>query len=122
MEETCVEMTCIVCPMGCRLLLEEENGKYVVRGNGCRRGADYAVQEATNPQRTLTSLVKMDGGIEPLCPVKTASPIPKAKIGEALQALKAAHAHAPIGIGDVVIKDIAGTGIDLVSTANRGRA
>lgn len=117
-----MEMTCIVCPMGCRLTVETVDGKYAVRGNGCRRGADYAVQEATNPMRTLTSLVKVMGGAEPLCPVKTSAPIPKAMIGAALRAVKAARADAPVKIGDVIIKDIAGTGADLVATANRGRA
>jgi CxxC motif-containing protein len=117
-----MEMTCIVCPVGCRLMVEMADGKYVVTGNGCRRGADYAVQEATNPMRTLTSLVKIAGGGEPLCPVKTSAPIPKAMIGAALDAVRAARADAPVKVGDVVIKNIAGTGADLVATANRGRA
>ncbi len=117
-----MEMTCIVCPVGCRLLVEMVDGKYVVTGNNCRRGADYAVQEATNPVRTLTSLVRVEGGAEPLCPVKTSSPIPKSIIGVALEAVRAARAAAPVKIGDVVIRDIAGTGVDLVATANRGRA
>ena len=117
-----MEMTCIVCPMGCRLTVDKADGKYVVRGNGCRRGADYAVQEATNPMRTLTSLVRVEGGAEPLCPVKTTSPISKSVIGAALQAVKAARADAPVKIGDVIVRDIAGTGADLVATANRGRA
>ena len=102
--------------------VETVDGKFVVKGNGCRRGADYAVQEATNPMRTLTSLVKLEGGAELLCPVKTSAPIPKSVIGAALQAVKAARANAPVQIGDVIIQDIAGTGVNLVATANRGRA
>jgi CxxC motif-containing protein len=98
------------------------DGKYVVKGNGCWRGADYAVQEATSPMRTLTSLVRVAGGAEPLCPVKTSSPIPKTIIGAALQAVRAARIDAPVKIGDVMIRNIAGTGADLVATANRGRA
>lgn len=117
-----MEMTCIVCPVGCRMSVEMVDGKYMVKGNGCRRGQTYAIQESTNPMRTLTSLVKVEGGAELLCPVKTSAPIPKSVIGAALQAVKAARANAPIQIGDVIIKNIAGTGADLVATANRGRA
>ena len=117
-----IEMTCIVCPVGCRMTVEMVDGKHVVKGNGCRRGVTYAVQETTNPMRALTSLVKLEGGAEPLCPVKTAQPIPKSAIGAALCAVKSARAQAPIRLGDVIIRDIAGTGVDLVATANRGRA
>ena len=114
-----MNMTCIVCPVGCRMTVEEKDGKIVVTGNACKRGEKYALQESTCPMRTLTSLVKLAGGDEPLCPVKTDRAIPKALIGEALRAVKAARAKAPVGIGDIIIENIANTGANLVSTANR---
>lgn len=117
-----MEMTCIVCPVGCRMTVEKIGENNVVKGNGCRRGEKYAIQETMNPMRTLTSLVKIEGGAEPLCPVKTNEAIAKSAIGAALQAIKVAHVAAPVQIGDVIIGNIAGTGVDLVATANRGRA
>ena len=116
-----MELTCIVCPMGCRMTVEKVGDEYKVSGNTCKRGETYAIQETTCPMRTLTSLVSVKGGEGPLCPVKTANVIPKALIGEALNEVKAACAEAPVKIGDVIIKNIAGTGVDLIAAANRGR-
>ena len=116
-----MELTCIVCPMGCRMSIEKCGDGWNVTGNTCKRGETYAIQETTCPMRTLTSLVRITGGDGPLCPVKTANVIPKVKIAEALAEVKAACAQAPVSIGDVIISNIAGTGVDLVAAANRGR-
>ena len=116
-----MELTCIVCPMGCRMNIEKDGEGWKVTGNTCKRGETYAIQETTCPMRTLTSLVRISGGEGPLCPVKTANVIPKAKLAEALVEVKAACAQAPVKIGDVIISNIAGTGVDLVAAANRGR-
>ena len=113
------EMTCIICPMGCRLTCAIQSETITVSGNTCKRGEKYAVQEVTCPRRTVTSLVAVDGAALPLCPVKTAQQVPKAKIPEVLEALHAARAQAPVKIGDVLIPDVAGTGVDIVATANR---
>ena len=116
-----MELTCIVCPMGCRLTVEKVGEEIRVSGNTCKRGETYAIQETTCPMRTLTSLVKVEGGEGPLCPVKTANVIPKSLINEALKEVKAACAQAPVKIGDVIIENIAGTGVNLIAAANRGR-
>lgn len=116
-----MELTCIVCPMGCRLTVEKAGDEIRVSGHTCKRGEKYAIQETTCPMRTLTSLVKVVDGEGPLCPVKTANVIPKALIDEALNAVKAACVEAPVKIGDVIVANIAGTGVDLIAAANRGR-
>ena len=79
----------------------------------------YCRQEVTCPVRTVTSLVAIAGGEHPLCPVKTAQAVPKASIPAVLEALRALRVQAPVAIGDVLLKDIAGTGVDLVATAAR---
>ncbi len=107
--------------MGCRMTAEVIGGEIKVSGNTCKRGENYAKQELTNPVRTLTSLVKVEGASSPLCPVKTAQAIPKASISAALEELKKVDVSAPVKIGDVIINDIAGTGVALVATANRER-
>ena len=114
-----MELTCIVCPMGCRLTVEKVGEEIRVSGNTCKRGETYAIQETTCPMRTLTSLVSVKGGDGPLCPVKTANVIPKALIDAALAEVKAACVEAPVKIGDVIIENIAGTGVNLVAAANR---
>ena len=116
-----MELTCIVCPMGCRMTAERVGGEIKVEGNTCKRGETYARQEMTCPMRTLTSLVKVRGGEGPLCPVKTADVIPKAMIEAALEQVRGVCVDAPVKLGDVIIPNIAGTGVDLVATANRGK-
>ena len=116
------EMTCIVCPMGCRLSVKREGDEITVTGNTCPRGDKYARQEFTNPMRTVTSSVFVRGGKMPLCSVKTRDTISKASIPEALSAIRACVIDAPVKIGDVVIRDICGSGADLVATRNVPRA
>lgn len=114
-----VTMTCIVCPLGCTLSAEkDENGVVKVTGNSCPRGAKYAETELTAPVRTLTSTVRTDKG--DMLPVKTSSPIPKEKVREAAKALSGVVAKCPVAIGDVIVKNILGTGADIVATRDIG--
>lgn len=109
------ELICIVCPKGCHLKVDEENG-YQVTGNSCPRGAVYGREELLNPVRTVTSTVKLEGSSRTRLPVKTAKPIPKSRLFEAMQAINAATAHAPVTAGDPVIADLLGLGISVVAT------
>ena len=110
---------CINCPLGCPLTVGIEDGKVVsVEGNTCRRGETYAVKEITNPSRTVTSTVKVVGGERPVVAVRTKTDIPKEKIFACMEAINAAEITAPVKIGDVVIADVCGTGVDVVATAN----
>lgn len=109
------EMVCIVCPNGCRLKIDDE-GK--VAGNMCPRGAEYAVSELTHPTRVVTSTVKVNGAMYKRCPVKTNGAIPKEKIFDAMKLLENVTLTAPVHIGDVVIGDVLGTGIDFVASKN----
>ena len=108
------EMICIGCPKGCHLSIEEET--LVVTGNGCPRGEAYARDELTNPTRTLTSSVVIDGSFVRRCPVKTAAPIPKGLVQEAAKALDGVRLTAPVKVGDVAVANILGTGVDVVVT------
>ena len=113
------EMTCIACPMGCRMnVWRDETGKVQVENHTCKRGVTYGVQEFENPMRTVTSLVRIQSGMRSVCAVKTKSVVPKAKIPEILEIIRTVKAVAPVAIGQVVAADIAGTGVDLVATAN----
>lgn len=109
------ELVCIVCPKGCRLHVDEENG-YLVTGNSCLRGAEYGKNEILNPTRVLTSTVKMEGGLYRRCPVKTNKAIPKGKLFDVMQALNAVTLGAPVTVGQVVIENVCGTGADVIAT------
>ena len=111
-----MKLTCIICPRGCEMEVTETNGQWTVTGNECKRGQDYAVQEARNPVRTLTTSLPVTGGDYEMVSVKTASPIPKAKIPEALKELEGMTLAAPVAMGQSIVPDIAGTGVDIIAT------
>lgn len=110
------EITCTVCPRGCRLTVEIENQK--VTGNSCARGQVYGLAEVTNPTRTLTTTVGVVNGAVSRLPVKTSLPIPKAKIQEAMSRLAELSVCTPVKIGDVILHDILGTGADVIACKN----
>ena len=119
MSETIRELTCIGCPLGCSITVTMNGTDVVsVTGNTCPRGDAYARKEVTNPTRIVTSTVRVEGGISPMVNVKTASDIPKAKIFECVSALKNVVVTAPVKIGDVVLSNVAGTGVDVVAAKN----
>ena len=108
-------LTCIVCPRGCRLTVDEAHD-YAVTGNGCPRGVEYGRIELTNPTRVVTSTVRCVGGVHPRCPVKTDRPIPKALVRSAAAALDGVTVTAPAEPGRVVLRDVCGTGASFVTT------
>ncbi len=111
-----MEITCINCPVGCRLTVELENGEVKsVTGNTCRRGETYAKQECTDPQRMVTAVIPVEGASMPLS-VKTRTPIPKAKIEACMAALADVKISAPVKAGSVVLADVCGTGVDVIAT------
>lgn len=113
------ELTCIGCPLGCALRVESEGTEVIrVTGNTCKRGDTYARKEVTNPTRIVTSTVKVDGGIMTTVSVKTREDIPKGKIFDCIAELKNVSVRAPVHIGDVILADAAGTGVDIIATKN----
>jgi len=119
-----MEITCINCPMGCALNVDMENGKVNhVAGAACKRGFAYAERECTNPTRIVTSTVPVHGGKNlRVIPVKTDSAIPKNKIADCLRSLQGIELDVPVRIGDVVVKNVCGTGVDIVAARNVCRA
>lgn len=111
------KLTCICCPVGCELTVsQKEGGTVTVTGNRCPRGAAYGEKEVTNPTRIVTSTVRAEGGRSQMVPVKTASEIPKEKIMECIRELSGVTITLPIKTGDVVLENVAGTGVNIVAT------
>lgn len=104
------ELTCIVCPIGCSLVAELDDGKLInVSGNTCSRGAEYAKNECISPVRRITTTVRCESG--ELLPVKTETTIPKAKVFQAMEIINNTHPRLPISAGDVIIEDVFGSRI-----------
>lgn len=109
------ELICIGCPMGCSLSVEMQGNEVLhVSGNTCPRGDAYARKEMTNPTRIVTSTVCVEG--REMLSVKTGSDIPKGKIMDCIKELKGICVKAPVHIGDIIIENVAGTGVPVVAT------
>lgn len=85
-----------------------------VTGNSCSRGKKHAIQECTNPVRTLTSTVRVENRPDTMVSVKSAAPIPKARLFDAMAQIRSARVSAPVAIGDVILPDVFGT--DIIAT------
>jgi CxxC motif-containing protein len=109
---------CIVCPNGCRIVVEEKADGFDVSGNQCKRGIDFAIAEITNPTRTLTSTVRTSFPGVPVLPVRTAGEIPKGKIRELMNILNTVTVKQPLGIGETVVENILGLGVNIIATSN----
>lgn len=105
------QITCIVCPRGCQLMLTAENGKMSVTGNVCPRGEKHAIDEYTNPVRTLTATVRVLNRPDTMVSVKSATPIPKGRMLEAMAMIRNIEVDAPVKIGSVLVNDVFGTQI-----------
>ena len=118
-----LELTCVCCPMGCSLIVERTSADEAtyISGAGCARGKKYAPAEATRPERVVTTTVCVPGAAEPLS-VRTVAPVPRELMAEVVAAAKGAAAgmRAPVKIGDVVLADACGTGVDVIATKSVG--
>ena len=113
-------LTCIRCPRGCRITVALGAGGEVeaLSGNACPRGDAYARAEVAAPVRTVTTTVPVDGARDVArVAVKTAREVPKDAVLDVVRALADVRATAPVEIGDVVARDVAGTGVDVIATS-----
>ena len=117
------EITCINCPLGCKMTVSLVDGAIQsIKGNSCKKGELYARKEVMNPKRIVTSTILVRGGKGPLVPCKTKTDIPKQMIFACMEEINKTVINAPIHIGDVLIIDVAGTGVDVVATKNQDKA
>ena len=109
-------VVCVRCPRSCLIsVVIEEGSMRSVEGYGCLLGFEYAMEEATNPKRTVCSTVRVVGGRYPRLPVRTSEPIPKSRIREVVEALRGVIVKAPVRRGEVIVRDVAGTGVDVIA-------
>ena len=112
-----LEITCIVCPIGCKILVTSDGKKVdVLSGYKCKKGIDYALYETLDPRRILTSSVLVKNGEWPLVSVKSSKVVPKDKIFDFLGEVKKTIIKAPVKLGDIVIQNVLDTNIDILAT------
>lgn len=116
-----ISIICIVCPVGCELevVRDKEQSRIIdIKGLRCPKGKEYACREVTDPRRVLMAVVKVRDGHLPVVSVKTAEPIPKNRLFDAVKRISRIEVEAPIKLGDIIVDDILGTGVPLIATNN----
>lgn len=111
------EVTCIICPIGCKILVKKDNSTCeIIDGFKCKKGIEYAINEALDPHRMLTSSIIVINGKWPLVSVKSSKPVPKNKIIGVINQIKKANVKAPVTSGQKIIKNVLDLGIDIIAT------
>ncbi|MFW6126403.1 MAG: DUF1667 domain-containing protein [Chloroflexota bacterium] len=109
--------TCVVCPVGCEVDVELRDGEVVsMTGNRCAKGKEFVLQELQDPMRMLTTIVSIKNARWAVLPVRSDRPIPRRLFFEAMKELAGVEPDAPVEVGDVVMTDVARTGVDMVAT------
>jgi CxxC motif-containing protein len=116
------EIICIICPNSCKLhVFEDDKGEIQVEGYGCSRGIQYGKDEYTAPKRTLITTVRIENGELPVLPVRSKIGIPKEELFKAMKVVNHVTAKAPIKMGDVVIPNLLGLGIEVIASRSMGK-
>lgn len=105
------ELICIICPRGCSLCAEIEEGSVKVSGNACPKGEQYAIDECTHPLRTVTSTVRVGNRVDTMLSVKTDAAVAKENIFDVMKVIRSTVVNAPVSIGDVIIKGVYGANV-----------
>lgn len=112
------EITCIVCPNGCKLTVKKENGEYHVTGHKCKRGISFAIQEMEDPRRTLCTTVKTSFKEIPRLSVRTDGEIQKHLIHPLMQQLRKIEIKEPVTVGEIIEENVFDSGINIIATTS----
>lgn len=116
-----MKLTCIECPKGCLLTIEKTTLGVNVEGYDCLRGKRFAEKEVTNPTRTIASTVKTVFAEMPVVSVRTSGEIPKGSIFKVMDEINRVVVEKVYPIGTVLIKNVAFTGADIITTTDMTR-
>ncbi len=113
------KVTCIVCPLGCEATVTIKNGRVIKFENlECPRGEDYVLKEIEAPTRDFFTTVRVRGARIPVCPVRATRPVPKEKLLDCSKELAKTIVNVPIKMGDVIVENLLGLGVDIIATRN----
>lgn len=110
------KFTCIACPVGCTLTVEQKEDELIVTGNQCKRGKVFGENEYLHPMRMLTTTVKSVNGNITRIPVISNGEVPKDQLQKLVQELYKIEVKCPIKRGDIIMKNIKNTGVDIIAT------
>ncbi len=114
--------TCVICPIGCEIEVELQDSEVAcMKGDKCVKGKEFVLQELEEPMRILTTTIRIKGAKWAMLPVRTDKPIPKRLLFSVINELANIELQAPVKISDVIIRDTAGTGANILATRNMKR-
>lgn len=119
-----INIKCKVCPIACELIVSKNKinpSKSKIEGNKCNRGKEYALKEIMEPSRVLTSRVLLENGPMSRLPVKTNGVIPSHLVDQSMDLIREIKVSAPVIKGDIIIKDLLNTGVDLIAARKVNR-
>ncbi|OYT14596.1 MAG: molybdopterin oxidoreductase [Bacteroidetes bacterium 4572_77] len=112
------ELTCIVCPNGCLLNVDKKNDEWIVEGNLCPKGIEFAINEMTNAKRSICSTVNTIFKNTPRLPVRTDGEIPKKLIFPLMKEINAVTLERYVTTGEIIIENVLNTGINVIATSD----
>ena len=107
---------CVVCPKSCELAVEMRGSDLFVDGDACERGTTYARQEMYDPQRILTTTVKLSTG--GLLPVRSRCTVKKSELIPLTAQLRSVTVRPPVEIGQIILLSHEGTHIEIIASGN----
>lgn len=111
-------LICVLCPKGCEISVVDEAGTLVIQGNACPKGEGFAREEWYAPQRMLTTTVRTTSDHQPRLPVRSSGPVPKPRIDEIMLIINRVTVSLPVALGDIIIENVLGLGIDIIATTS----
>ena len=110
------ELICTTCPKGCITKVWQEGGQLKIEGRICKKGQAYIKQEYIEPRRVLTSTVAVEKCAVKRLPVRTREAIPRDLLFRVMGELAAVRIRPPVKIGEVILANVFGAGVDIVAT------
>ncbi|MDI9479715.1 MAG: DUF1667 domain-containing protein [Syntrophomonadaceae bacterium] len=111
-------LVCIECPIGCSLTAEKSGEQWEVKGNRCTKGVDFAINEITDPRRSICSTVRTTFKTVPRLSVRTQGEVPLNTIFEVMEQINSVKLDHPVHIGEVIIENVSNTGINVIATSD----
>jgi CxxC motif-containing protein len=112
------DLTCIGCPNGCSLQVDQDVDPWSITGNLCRRGIEFARKELTSPTRTVCSTVRTSFVAVRRLPVRTLGEVPLGSVRSVMSEISHLVVDRDVRTGDTLIENVAGTGVAVVATAD----
>ena len=115
-------MVCLVCPKSCLLTVTGNPENILIKNNSCGRGLEFAKKELTDPERILTSTMRVHLGVLPLVSVRSDRLVKKGEIRDLIKQLDCIVVPAPVSSGQVLATALGENKVNIIATRSIERA